>query len=803
MREVLRSRAWKPALLLGAAAALFSGCETRSGRSDASPLLLQAFQGGCASSKGRWTDAALSQSQALSETLKSLKDTDPCNKLVTQLATIQNASDSINMLLNDPSFRDFRVKEEYLRELSLSYASATDPTVQAELQAAIAQVQVGLAQSRAESAVSKSELREDRIKLYSRQLTQYTQQLLEQTADLNSCLRNHPEVGVEIATNLIAMGGSLVSPIYGAGSQVIGTLINLGVEAVRTAATEKAIWDLYQVQMPTALACGLEAMTELHCQASETYDLVSMHADARESEIDGKENPAWEGLEIYAEGLPNLVEWLRELKNGLPPDNIYESERQNDAESKVNTIKAHARSVHAKLSQQIRLFEKESDPREQEAILVNVLVNRSFDLAPGLNTITRGSQGFSGLSKNPNQFACWFVKGYGAVQCESVTTDTNPSEATVQAYVRKELLSELMANYRLLSQNWDDMVEAATRNAESEYYDTLSIDPRVILQKARENQAAERSPLAVLQQIEEFLSEMEENPKTPRNRMPLLRSTLQLVREAITEIEVPDSEDVVTGGEEETPLDPEERFMERLRKLYDTFRLKDGPQFFIERIGTFVLWDVTDRLNRGEMPRDATDILRYLGGDIRERLLAPGHDNIQAIADDLSAARQITEGNIDVFRDFFRTSLAKSIGERATRAKPPLENAVGANRPNGQMLGKLCALVLVSGRDDGAWPAEIPWELCAKASYYYPGDPAKTPKIELTKLRDELRSAADQTRNYRMCGYHRYLRETRIREILADLKQERPLAARSVGMVQMPFSLSEGFLNFIQSPFGN
>lgn len=380
-------------------------------------------------------------------------------------------------------------------------------------------------------------------------------------------------------------------------------------------------------------------------------------------------------------------------------------------------------------------------------------------------------------------------------------------------------MSELLANYRLLSTNWQLLVEAGTRRAESEYYDTTSIDPRTILQKAREPQASEPSPLGVLEDIETFLVTMQQNPATPASRLPLLRSTLQMIRSAISEIETPDQEERLRSNSrpqepqptpsaspepDPAPVNPDQPFLDRVRNLYDTFHLKDGPQFFIERIGTFVLWDITDRLHRGELSQEVADILRYLGGDIRARLLAPGNDSVQAISDDLSAARQITEGNIDVFREFFKNSIALSIQDRAARSKPPLENAVGANRPNGQMLGKLCTLMLVSGKDDSAWPKEIPWELCSGASYYYPGDPAQAPKIEVAKLRQELRSSGNQTRNYRMCGYHRYLRQTRLREILADLKHEPAKAGRSVRemapMSKLPFSLSEGFFSLIQAP---
>lgn len=755
-----------------------SGCDREEkGRPDSAPGLIEAFRGGCVSS-GKWTDAARSHTQSLQDLFRKLGKDHPCNAFVTRLALIEDYTQSINQLLADESFRSYRVQEENAKELTLAIAQTSDPALQAALQDALIEVQVEIARARAESVISKDVNRQDRLKTYSQNLTRYTQQLLADAGDLTTCLRTSPETAVEIATNLIAMGGSLVSPIYGAGSQVIGTLINLGIEAARQSATEQAIWELYGVQMPTALSCGLEAMTELHCQATETHALLTLSAEEQVSRSGAgpEAGSAREVLELYSRHLPLLIEWLRELKNGIPPSNSSEAGRRIEAYNRIRQIENQDLLTKADLTQLDRSYQLEPDPRERVSLLITFVRNTANAISP---THTNGyNPTFSSISTNAFQFACWLARGYGASDCEKITLQPGTD---VESYIRGVLAPHL--SLEPIHDHWGQIVSAALQRANADYLETNSLDSRAILQKAKERPPLELSTREILGRIDDFLAAMELHPETPADRLTLLRQTRRMITETTAIIDLPDTEQgprvavspspAPSPSPVPAPLDPDKEFRERVQQIYTLLRLKDGPQFFFERISRFIEWDLNDRMNRGELAGEIGEILKYLGGDIRSRLLAPGSDNIQEISSDLSKARQITEGNIDIFRDFFKTSLAKSVSKLHAASRPPFEDLEGADRPNGQQLGQLCALLLVSGASDSSWPAEVDWKLCEQASYYYPGNPRTTPSIRLGALREELRASSDQTRKHRMCGYHRYIRETRVREILAEVAAAR------------------------------
>src|SRR6185369_13795205 len=112
------------------------------------------------------------------------------------------------------------------------------------------------------------------------QFSNLTQSMLKSSSGIQACLTQYPEVAIELASNLLAIGGSFVSPVYGAIGAIVGQLINLGVEVFRSSASNDALWSLYQAQLPSALGCGLESMTELYCDANDSFELLQVQATA-------------------------------------------------------------------------------------------------------------------------------------------------------------------------------------------------------------------------------------------------------------------------------------------------------------------------------------------------------------------------------------------------------------------------------------------------------------------------------------------------------------------------------------------
>jgi hypothetical protein len=242
---------------------------------------------------------------------------------------------------------------------------------------------------------------------------------------------------------------------------------------------------------------------------------------------------------------------------------------------------------------------------------------------------------------------------------------------------------------------------------------------------------------------------------------PQLPSLIQDTMGMITNVtQILDDTSCVDGQGQ--PEDCQLKRLKQISDIFEIFQLSKSLQFFVDRINNFVEWDLEYKINHGMIPSDIQQILISAGTDIRSRLQAAGVLNdLTPMVQDLNKARSLVQSNLSVFRDFFASSMGKSVEALAKAAADAGEPQEGANRPNGQVLGQICTLILATGTE---WPAHVSWDTCSKAvlSSIYPD-----PKGELSIHLDQLQKDLDgKPLDVRMCAFHRFLRAGKLAEIL-------------------------------------
>src|SRR5579862_1242035 len=122
---------WAVVSLLTGALALAlvaAGCKAEE-RPDAAQDLIDAFAASC-SSKGAWTDAALTHTNALINVLTKIKTTGPCAALNGNLSQIQTMNGQLQYLLNSTNAQAYNYNQEMIQELTLALEEPTlDPTL--------------------------------------------------------------------------------------------------------------------------------------------------------------------------------------------------------------------------------------------------------------------------------------------------------------------------------------------------------------------------------------------------------------------------------------------------------------------------------------------------------------------------------------------------------------------------------------------------------------------------------------------------------------------------------------------------
>jgi len=739
------SRQSPAALALAATASVAFAATGCVSQDKAASSLLDAFGGAC-QTKGRWTEVALAHNQALVAVLEEIKNTDECKPFIKTFESIRSLSANIQGLLTDPQYSQIRELEESEQNLALALAGETDPDKIAIFKQALAETQVELALAKAKYTTDTESGTKDHFAESTLALAQAVQGTGEQTQGMGSCLQKAPALAIHLATNLAALGGSFLSPIVGAAAAAIGQLINYGVTYAVGAGTEAAIWKLHSAKMPVALSCGYEAMTDLYCKAQDAFTLLAYQGRAGSRRLD---HPVWRDVHVLRHALPVMVGWLQQVRNGVPPNDEFEAEKQTRIWRKMQEIPNADRRVTGYLNKQLDLHSKATDDGVQRGIRKETVRNIALGLGSHMTMPGNGggeSGPFSEFEPDPRKYACWLALGYGehAERCPILpsTPGFGVSPQDLDQFITQHLLTSITMSS--LPANWESILAQVTRKVENEFFATITIDVPALLATAFEPKGEAMPPIRAFTKIRDFLRGQLENDdgSNPQLR-PLLEETLALVDEGIRVLN--------------EARDPDHA-VETITRLYLLFQLKDGTQFIKQRVARIVGFDLERRLESGDLPDDVTEILLALGGDLQERLAASGVENLDQVSLDLSKAITLTQANITVFRKYFRSSTHKSIKRLREAALQAGEPASGGPelRPNGQSLAELCVHTLATG---AKWPKGVKWENCENAVLETIYDAPLSTRVGALAL--ELEGQPYRTR---FCAFHRFMRQGRLLE---------------------------------------
>ncbi len=746
--------------LVLALAAMMSSCQPD--RPDIAQDLIDAFSAGC-SSHGFWTDSALSHTNSLVNVLMKIKTTGPCQALNGNLTQIQSMNNQLSVLLqssSDPSnpnsYASYRYNEENIQELVLALKQpGLDPALQASLTSTLAQAQ-------AQQTTLRSRYFVDKFSSATSQMGTTMQSLVQQAGDLSYCFNESPAVGLKLATNALAVAGSFISPVVGAGVATLGSLMNGAIDYVRFHSTNKALWELYSAKMPLALTCGLEAMANLYCQASDSVELIEFQK-ANYPSNGQLPSVAWTGMDILNRRLPVLTKWLLQVKTGVSPNDSTEAQKQIAIWQKIQNIENTDISVVGGIHGALQIYSGATNDTDRLNLTVNTIVTFANGMVPQCPGCTGP---LAGLSSQLNYYACWLVDGYRDVsrgndaRCPIYNPQVDP---TIEGYVRRVLAGH--SDIKTFEDHWKQIFLAAKSLADIEFSQTITLNPAELLRQSYAHDADNISAHEVLIMLRDYVTTLlttldDRNP----NDRPVMVDTLAAINDSLAIIENRYSKETGAVG--------------RVRALIDTLDLKHSARAFLQLVTEVVTTDVQKRIDQGELPREISDILRSSGGDVRARLQSAGIDNLGPVLADINGSRSLTENNIVVFRKYFGPSFVKAIAALFAAAHPKDatgEPDTGVDRPHSQTLAKLCMLLISTGYD---WPDKKTGEICRKqnlSSLY--SDPNKSQKnsndpltVHIGELETRLKGKRLQDR---FCTYHKFSRAERLAEVLERL-QRRP-----------------------------
>lgn len=734
-RHGSRSKRIKTILVLALIAlTAVSGC--KSEREDAATQLISAFANGC-HSQGEWTQAALSQTRALEQTILSLQANDKCKGVANALTSVQSLSGELSRLASDPAGVGEKEALETKRQLLVELSQASDTATRDALAAALAQSEVTLAQARAKASVSMDEQGNTSMVRGMTQMSGYLSTLLSSQTGLSECAHENPMLGVQIGAGVLAIAGTFVAPPIGAAVTLAGSMLSGVVDFARRENLGKNLRKVKAVELDAALACGLESMSNTYCEAQDLYSLIRLQAESYPEQW--KPTRFWAGLDLWSRKVPRLIAWVNKVATGLTPTDPATASRQNQVWSKVHNLQAVERTAEGIIAQTERLLQSPPETERgvgnwEEKIVRHALSQLTYQM------FLPHCDGGKGCTPIAEYYTTQVSLLYKVVQNALPPNDVNQQRTVDTIELPRRGFAEIRDNARVVFAEVSQQLMA-------NLHLVVDVDPSGLLRDAlMPENIGQVSPLEVTRDLIAFLDESAvwfESMGTAESAkiVLLIRETQALLADAATLV-------LTAPGNAEGDR-------KVIIQLFDKLQLIYGTDFLSGRIYRHIKWDLNTRIDAGQFPRDVTDILRASGKDAAREMTGAGGSSLDELLQDISTAQSISQRNVENFVGLFEEGLAaslKRLGEAADRAGEPQE---GSHRPNRMLQARICTLVLTTSHE---WPKDIDRRLCdgTVLESIYPGIPEK---LRFTELEGLLRG---QPLSKRMCTYQHFLRRSRL-----------------------------------------
>jgi len=655
--------------------------------------------------------------------------------------------------------------------LTLALQSATPGSTEAtNLETAISALRLQMFSDQADYDVDRQVSRRSLLVNQSTAILDWGHQLVTTSSSptLAECLRQSPSAVIGMATNLASYGGSFLPGILGAAVSFVGQLISTGLELLREDQYDKTKFASQRNEMPDSLNCALESMTELYCQATDSYTLLDL---ARRNRLVRYEaSPLWKGIDVIDRQLPSLLQWLNEIQNEVPPQDLYQAEKQSAVLKEFYLLNKQSKFAQARINDGLEQARVAGSPDAKQNVLVNAITDLALELA-GPSSFSGGSSSsekspFSAYNSDSVVWACWLVLGdIDPSTCPAGPSGTfgSVSKAELAKYIQYTLHLDAQspATGPLLNNNWNTFVGKVTVHRQ---FGFQTNDCHQCRRDSRERASAiERQPGFSLRCFGKHLA-LHPRP----HQLWLEQSTFKndagsrkaMVDEALRQLTAPDSQVCpATTSSRECQVS-------RITAIFDLFGLRNGSHGFLEDMKALVNIDIQTRFSNGEIPKTAADILKASGEDLFIKLQTAGSLDLDPMASDLATARADIEENVQVFRQFFLPAFQASVRREYNFANQE-SMSDGPNRPHGQRLAQLCMYWLITGNIPNSsdetranWPDAETRNMCLSTRYFnanvnpdlQPSAP-ETPAFRLEALNGKIGGAPFAKR---VCTLHKF-----------------------------------------------
>lgn len=593
--------------------------------------LLSYFASNCRT-QGEWTRAALVDSTALIESLRSIAQDPDCRSVggaIAQLGVMTQQLKNLEEInLTQSKIAELNAQEQ---ELLVHLSNTADPSTMEEINKNLRTLQVTRAGLVGKEKANKEMMGPNKVEALAG-VVQIANSSFNQIVGNQKCLQKNPGI-LNTATSVMAAVGattSVINPALGLGLTAGASFLGETIEGVRRVHNNRSIRRMADNTIAfEAYKCALETMSERWCQMRDAESFLNYKAAQRGKPVlNGNLGTA---IRLNDREIPVLLEWLGKLRSGVTPTTTADAGTQGTVFYREAMVRAYQSSGVGLIEENRPIYLRYDNLNERWIFLRGIIASLTAYAPP------------TGGPKNPlfdviaPAYAPYFLLGLpddGSIRTPQGTY------FSITEWQRPEGFNPTLD---LVKSKYLEWVDKARIRVNQELARVLQPDPLQTLSSAfdRTENRWKLSPMDSLKSVIKFL---EFNPPQEEDLAfrRLFEDTLNKLKEIyrITQEAVAVDLEKVSG----TPVE----------QIYDIAQLKYGTVVIQTRLDMIVRLSLLELL-RNSPETDQVVVAQLLAAERFTETISrmSGTDNLALIRADINRAQPITIANLNSFMDTF------------------------------------------------------------------------------------------------------------------------------------------------------
>jgi len=508
----------------------------------------------------------------------------------------------------------------------------------------------------------------------------------------SACYQKNPAQFTNLISNILSSTASFAAPGAALALSAAGVITSTIGKYVVDFKSRKTMANLNDLEMPLALRCVSEVLTEQYCSASDTINLINERIDSENTTT-----PKFEGINLLSFQLDKLSSWLESVHAGSPITSEGDLVNRQKTKKQGELLEDIKMAIDAYSAQEeLNIMNISKDEKRSSTILNDfyfIVTIMSSGSIKGYNVY-----GVNSLPENP-LFKAVDVKLmpyeiYRHGEFEAVPyCGTNPCPSLNDYLVYNHRPPLGLSDWRRAMDNIQELISSSIDSVNTKRSSTVSVDARTIIVDAKRSFSGDTNAYNALLKIKKnairiskYLTDHKTENHDYYDQLSIINTTMLLAQQVIDLIDeslIPRSiPDEISPAEcrheiKQLSFDPqitEEQLLEKksfqiTACISKVLKLDErGSDVFFTKVRNMVSYEMEARFLNKDLGNGVGDLINSTKDDLVDTIInsysSPNSSmSVGQVRGSLEDSQKTSRYTLNQFFDFFISDLVKALND--------------------------------------------------------------------------------------------------------------------------------------------